>query len=147
MTAEDLQNEIRSIKNGTEFEDYGFNCGGRNFVSNNYGAAIKWWERSARYHRDYQSASSIAFAYEGWNGKATGSVAIDLMQTYKWYDIAAQLKAEAIDRGYRQIGSKSVSNALEIGERDEIGKKMTESEIAQAQQMAKAWLHDNPRLR
>jgi TPR repeat protein len=115
----------------TDAEDL-TDCGLRADVHKDYDIAISAWSRGAE-QGDSTSAFWLAELYEDGHG----GVEQILVHAYKWYDIAAALKAIEIDK--LPAGSDS-SNKAEINYRNAIPKHMPPSQIGDAQMMAREWL-------
>ena len=77
-----------------------------------------------------------AYLYE----EGRGGTAVDYTQAYKWYDIAAAVVGAKIDRlpvAASHNGEKD--NSDQLWHRDQVAKRMTSEQIAEAQRLAREW--------
>jgi hypothetical protein len=119
-------------------EDLG-SCGLEAFGDHDYSAALKAWKLASQ-HGDYQSAIWLAQMYHGGKG-----VKKDDTQAYAWYDIAAALHAREIAREPpAPAASARDSNQAQIDDRNAVAKRMTASQVKQAEQISSDWQKANP---
>src|SRR6185437_3004308 len=110
-------------------------CGDSARLSGNYVIAMKWWLSAA----DKGNASAqmkAAYLYE----EGSGGTPVDYTQPYKWYDIAAAVVGAKIDRlpvAASHNGEKD--NSDQLWHRDQVAKRMTSEQIAEAQRLAREW--------
>ncbi len=94
--------------------------------------ALVWYRRAAEQgHPDSQA--SLAMAYADGIG-----VPRDLVEAYKWLDLAA----ENIPAPRRRLNFEGIRADL-IKQRDALARRMTRAQIAEARRLAEAW---NPKL-
>ena len=109
-------------------------CGDSARLSGNYVIAIV-----VAQSRDRGNASAqmkAAYLYE----EGLGGTAVDYTQAYKWYDIAAAVVGAKIDQlpvAATHNGEKD--NSDQLWYRDQVAKRMTSEQIAEAQRLAREW--------
>jgi TPR repeat protein len=110
-------------------------CGDSARLSGNYVIAMKWW-LSAADRGNASAQMKAAYLYE----EGRGGIAVDYTQAYKWYDIAAAVVGAKIDRlpvAASHNGEKD--NSDQLWHRDQVAKRMTSEQIAEAQRLAREW--------
>jgi len=83
--------------------------------------ALVWYRRAAD-QGDVDSQVALGMAYEGGIG-----VLQDYVEAYKWYNLAAARTKDADSR------------AMDIKSRDDVALKMTPTQIAEGQKLAREW--------
>jgi len=110
-----------------------YSCASNNYdpnLSDNPLAALKWHLIGA-YRGDYSAAEQISMMYEGY----IKGIPKNLVLAYAWADIAATMHGTCIDRLPPTSGARQETNEREIKLRDTIGRKMTDTQIKEGQQL------------
>jgi uncharacterized protein len=89
-------------------------------VPQDYAEALKWF-RMAASHGHASSQSNLGFMYRDGEG-----VPQDYVQAHMWFNLAA-------------VATKGDSRYMIADYRDELAKKMTPAQIAEAQKLAREW--------
>lgn len=115
--------------------DQMYSCGSDASLDGNKDIALKWWLRSAAHH-NWEADFRLGYAYRDGSG-----VARDLIEAYKWFDVAAADHAAAIDKqGAAPNKRAAEDNSAEIRYRDQVGGKLAPEQIEDAQKRARDWL-------
>ena len=96
-----------------------YSCGMDALWKNNYPVALKWFLMGAS-RDDSRAQFQLGDIYR--DGK---SVPRDLVQAYKWFDIAATTHGACIDKLPPSLEQET--NQTEIDYRDDVAKKMTQA--------------------
>lgn len=92
----------------------------------NYSEAITWYRKAAN-RGDYRSLKSLGSLYESGRG-----VSVDYVEAYKWYLLS-------IATSYGKAGIRDF-HAGALKSRDLLAQKMNPSQLAEACQLARAWM-------
>ena len=92
-------------------------------VPQDYAAAVGWYRKAAEQGHTY-AQNNLGVMYH--NGKG---VPQDYVQAHKWYDLAASLYP----------ASETEKRDTAVKNRDNVAKKMTPAQIAEAQKLAREW--------
>ncbi len=110
--------------------------GNGNSGTPNYAAALKWYTLAANYG-ELSAQTWLGFIYQNDSYGRDYGVPMDLVQAYKWYDIAAATHGVCIDR--LPPGTSRANNQREINYREDVAKQMKPEQIGEAQQLARQW--------
>jgi hypothetical protein len=113
-------------------------CGMEASRNQNYSVARTAWSRAAE-GGDHLAAIWLAELHENGHGGEK-----DYVEAYKWYDIAAAIHAAEIDKF---PPGAIESNQQELNYRDYVARRLTTTQIADAQKLAREWLVRHPTRR
>jgi len=108
-------------------------CGMEAYREDKFDVSKRAWAIASE-HGDYTATFWLAGLYEKGEGAPK-----DLVQAYKWYDIAAAIHARAIDRMPPVSGPIRENNRMEINYREDVAKSMSASQVADAQKASREW--------
>jgi Sel1 repeat len=100
--------------------------GNGNSGTPNYAAALKWYTLAADYGELF-AQTWLGFIYQNESYARDYGIPPDLVQAYKWYDIAAATNEVCTDR--LPLGANRENNHREMNYREEVAKQMKPEQI------------------
>lgn len=110
--------------------------GNGDWGARNYDAVLKWYTLAANYG-ELSAQTWLGDIYQNASYGRDYGIQPDLVQAYKWYDIAAATHGVCIDR--LLPGKNQENNQREINNREGVAKQMKPEQIREAQQLAREW--------